>query len=89
MGKLSAVMVKALRHDPAKGKRPVRFGDGDGLYLQIAPGVRGDTKSWLFRYTLHGKSREMGLGPEEIPAKRLADGRGHWFAWASAATAER
>lgn len=59
MGKLSAVVVKALRHDPAKGSRPVRFGDGDGLYLQVAP---GDTKSWLFRYTLHGKSREMGLG---------------------------
>lgn len=59
MGKLSAVVVKALRHDPAKGKKPVRFGDGDGLYLQVAP---GDTKSWLFRYQLHGKGREMGLG---------------------------
>lgn len=72
MGKLTAVMVKALRHDPAKGKRPVRFGDGDGLYLQIAPGVerngeKRDTKSWLFRYTLHGKSREMGLGPVGEP----------------------
>lgn len=59
MGRLSAVMVKALKHDPEKGKRPVRFGDGDGLYLQVAP---GDTKSWLFRYTLDGKPREMGLG---------------------------
>ena len=68
MGKLSAVAVKGLRHDPAKGNRPVRFGDGDGLYLQVAPGAerdgeKRDTKSWLFRYTLHGKSREMGLGP--------------------------
>ncbi|MBR0653046.1 site-specific integrase [Roseomonas terrae] len=69
MGKLTAVMVKALRHDPAKGKRPVRFGDGDGLYLQIAPGTNGDTKSWLLRFTLHGKAREMGLGPVgELPA---------------------
>ena len=59
MGKLSAVVVKALRHDPAKGKRPVRFGDGDGLYLAVAP---GDTKSWVLRYQLHGKAREMGLG---------------------------
>lgn len=59
MGKLSAVVVKALRHDPAKGKKPVRFGDGEGLYLQVAP---GNTKSWLFRYQLHGKAREMGLG---------------------------
>ena len=38
----------------------MRIGDGGGLYLQIAT---GNTKSWLFRYTLHGKAREMGLGP--------------------------
>ena len=58
MGKLSAVMVKALRFPTGK-TRPVRFGDGEGLYLQVAS---GDTKSWLFRYTLRGKAREMGLG---------------------------
>jgi integrase len=64
VGKLSAVMVKALRF-PDDKKRPVRFGDGDGLYLQVA---QGDTKSWLFRYTLRGKAREMGLGPVgELP----------------------
>lgn len=64
MGKLTAVTVKALRHDPEKGSRPVRFGDGEGLYLQISP---GQSKSWLFRYTLHGKAREMGLGPVGDP----------------------
>lgn len=58
MGKLTAVMVKSLRF-PGDKTRPVRFGDGDGLYLQVA---LGDTKSWLFRYTLNGKAREMGLG---------------------------
>ena len=68
MGKLSAVMVKSLRF-PADKTRPVRFGDGEGLYLQVAP---GDTKSWLFRYTLRGKAREMGLGaagelPDGVP----------------------
>jgi hypothetical protein len=57
LGKLSAVMVKALRF-PGDKMHPVRFGDGDGPYLQIAT---GDTKSWLFRYTLRGKAREMGL----------------------------
>src|SRR5664279_638928 len=81
MGKLSAVMVKSLRF-PADKTRPVRFGDGDGLYLQLAP---GDTKSWLFRYTLRGKAREMGLGavgdpPDGVPlakARILAsDARG-------------
>ena len=64
MGKLSAAAVKAAKHDPAKGDRPIRVGDGDGLYLQIA---KGDTKSWLLRYTLRGKAREMGLGPVSEP----------------------
>lgn len=68
VGRLSAVMVKALRF-PADKTRPVRFGDGDGLYLQVAA---GDTKSWLFRYMLQGKAREMGLGavgdaPDGVP----------------------
>ena len=56
---------------PPNSKRPVRFGDGDGLYLQVAPtnkdGEPGSTKSWLFRFTLHGKAREMGLGPVGDP----------------------
>lgn len=74
MGKLSAAGVRAARHDPTKGIRPVRFGDGDGLYLQVAV---GNTKSWLFRYTLCGKAREMGLGPagEKPPALPLAKAR--------------
>lgn len=68
MGKLSAVMVKAIKF-PGDKTRPVRFGDGEGLYLQVAP---GDSKSWLFRYTLAGKAREMGLGsagdpPDGVP----------------------
>ena len=58
MGKLTAATVKALRF-PADKTRPVRFIDGDGLYLQVA---QNDAKSWLFRYTLRGKAREMGLG---------------------------
>lgn len=64
MGKLSAVVVKGLRHDADKGNRPVRYGDGAGLYLQVAP---GDSKSWLFRFMLRGKAREMGLGPVGEP----------------------
>ena len=48
-----------------KMKVPGRFADGGGLYLQVqeAIGREGVTKSWLFRYTLNGKAREMGLGP--------------------------
>ena len=33
--------------------------DGNGLYLSVKS---GGTKSWVFRYQLNGKRREMGLG---------------------------
>src|SRR5438132_5086686 len=37
--------------------------DGGGLYLQVREGRGGLTRSWVFRYTLHGVARNMGLGP--------------------------
>jgi len=42
-------------------KRPGRYGDGGGLYLEIAP---GGTRAWIFRYRspLTKKARHMGLG---------------------------
>lgn len=39
--------------------RPGYHGDGNGLWLQVSA---SGTKSWVFRFTLHGKAREMGLG---------------------------
>jgi len=54
--KLSARLVASL-------KAPGRHGDGGGLYLQIGP---TGAKSWLLRYMLNGKSREMGLGPVSV-----------------------
>jgi integrase len=62
-------------------KRPGRYADGGGLYLQVqrAVGARRVTKSWLFRYTLHGRAREMGLGPlHTVPlasSTALVDGK--------------
>jgi integrase len=50
--------IETAKH-PQNTNRPIRIGDKDGLYLQITP---NGSKSWLFRYTLDGKSREMGLG---------------------------
>lgn len=35
------------------------YPDGAGLYLQV---TGENAKSWLFRYSLRGKAREMGLG---------------------------
>lgn len=46
----------------ATKKRPGLYGDGGGLYLQLAP---GGSKTWIFRYRspLTRKPRYMGLGP--------------------------
>lgn len=52
MGKMTSLGVKRL-------VAPGRHGDGGGLWLQVRDAER---RSWLFRYTFHGKTREMGLG---------------------------
>lgn len=52
MGKLNALAVK-------RQTKPGRYGDGGGLWLQVRD---ADHKSWLFRYTLAGQQRQMGLG---------------------------
>lgn len=41
-------------------KKPGLLADGGGLYLQIT--VAG-AKTWIFRFTQNGKTRDMGLGP--------------------------
>lgn len=52
LGKLTASGI-------AKLSEPGRYGDGNGLYLQIS---NFKTKSWCLRYQLAGRAREMGLG---------------------------
>jgi integrase len=48
--------------------------DGGGLYLQVTEGADGTPrKSWLFRYTVGGRERQMGLGP--LNDISLADAR--------------
>ncbi len=44
----------------AREMSPGRYGDGGALYLQV--GGTG-TKSWIFRYRVESREREMGLGP--------------------------
>ena len=63
-GKLSAVEV-------AKAKGPAVLHDGGGLYLRVSP---TGSKSWVFRFQLDGKRRDMGLGP--FPDISLAEARG-------------
>jgi integrase len=54
---------------PRKRERGL-YPDGGGLYLQV---TRTETRSWLFKFTLNGRAREMGLGP--FPLVSLADAR--------------
>ena len=70
---LTTKEIEAAKH-PGVSARPIRIGDHSGLYLQIAS---GGSKSWLFRYTLAGRSREMGLGPYGVGQSglSLADAR--------------
>ena len=39
---------------------PGYYADGGGLYLQISA---SGSRSWIYRFTISGRSREMGLGP--------------------------
>ena len=56
----------------SKKKTPGYYADGGGLYLQVS---RGGTKSWLLRFMLNGRAREMGLGP--LHTITLAESRDH------------
>ena len=55
-------------------KKSGMYGDGGGLYLQVTEGADGSPrKSWLFRYAVGGRERQMGLGPlNDVP---LAEAR--------------
>ena len=47
--------------------------DDRGLYLQVHAGAEGVIKSWLYRYSVSGKDRTVGLG--SYPETNLADAR--------------
>lgn len=67
-------MNKLTKIECDRQKVPGLYSDGKGLYLQVRPGKEGIRKSWVFRYTLPGKSpRTMGLG--SFPDIGLADAR--------------
>jgi Arm DNA-binding domain len=63
-GKLSAVEVTRAKKGPAV------LHDGGGLYLRVSA---TGAKSWVFRFQLDGKRRDMGLGP--FPDISLAEAR--------------
>ena len=62
--------LKVAKATASKPGRPEFLADGRGLYLRIGP---TGSKSWVFRYMLHGKQHDMGLGP--FPEVGLGDAR--------------
>src|SRR6516225_1966666 len=49
-GKLNARKVAMVK--------PGKYGDGGGLWLYVGP----NSRSWVYRYMIVGRAREMGLG---------------------------
>ncbi|MGA9794070.1 MAG: Arm DNA-binding domain-containing protein [Rhizomicrobium sp.] len=57
MGKLTVLKIQQLT-------KPGQYGDGNCLYLQVKRDDQGRlSRSWVYRFRLNGKRREMGLGP--------------------------
>lgn len=56
-------MPKKLKDDltplEVKNAKPGRYGDGGGLHLLVK---KSGARSWVFRYMIDGKSRDLGLG---------------------------
>ena len=68
MGQLTARKVQTE-------DEPGRYGDGNGLYLYVAP---GGSKSWVQRIVINGHRRDIGLG--SYPTISLARARGIAYA---------
>lgn len=63
VGRLNALAV-------SRASKPGFHSDGSGLYLQV---TRSGARTWVYRFMLHGKAREMGLG--SLRDVSLADAR--------------
>jgi integrase len=62
--KLTAISVRREKREPGL------YPDGAGLYLQV---TESGTQSWILKFTLKGRARQMGLGPTALVS--LADAR--------------
>src|SRR6056297_3512905 len=66
-------LSKALTPLQVKNAKPGRHADGDGLYLLVKP---TGARSWVYRFMLEGKSRDVGLSrcPEAVELLRKTGG---------------
>ena len=62
MGKLTATKAKSIT-------KPGRYGDGNTLYLNVAP---GGSKSWVQRLTIDARRHDIGLGPYPVVPLAMA-----------------
>lgn len=68
LNKLSALSVK--------GARPGKYSDGGGLWLHKAEAGSG---KWVFRFTIYGRRREMGLGSiNDVSLKDAREAAERW-----------
>ena len=71
MGRIMAHGINRLSARAVEtAKNSGLIADGGGLYLQVA---KSGAKSWLYKFMLNGRSREMGLG--SLKAVSLANAR--------------
>lgn len=66
------ILHNALTPLAVKNAKPGRHADGGGLYLLVKD---SGAKSWLFRATVAGKVRDIGLGSAATSAITLAQAR--------------
>lgn len=62
------IISNALTAAKVKHAPPGRHVDGGGLQLLVKP---GGARSWVYRFTIRGKTREIGLGPAAGPGMVL------------------
>jgi integrase len=66
-------LSNALKPLTVKNAKPGRHADGGGLNLLVK---ESGARSWVYRFMLRGKSRDIGLGPAAgLDAVSLADAR--------------
>ena len=66
--------INRLSHLEVANAKVGMHADGGGLYLQVTRTRAGQlNKSWLFRYSVGGRERQMGLG--SLTQVKLADVR--------------
>ena len=65
-------LSNALTPLAVKNAKPGRHADGAGLHLLVKP---SGARSWVYRFMLNGKSRDIGLGAAGQGALSLADAR--------------